>query len=418
MRRPLSPNTTDEVTGLTRIVSGFNDGAGDEEQKLSMDMFSDITPTNEIGEQTQDEQQGRQEGTQGSGEENSQQTTREGEETQQEEGVQETSEQDAGAEGVGQGQGEQGQGESKEQSEEEKSGDFFEQLGGEQQQSQQQGDRRDYSQFPEEYHKALKQTSNDAFNLFKETWQETQRIKQEKAELESRSQTIYNHKDGYQLNPKVQNTLAQYQQVSQLESHYAEQQKLAQEGKPWTAYVADDNGQLQQRVIQPLVVKGEDGQDRIDPSEHLKFIYEEMGVIKGNKQQLLQAYEQARQEHIQSSEKVSTFLQEKEDALFRDFKELKKEDKAFVDSFKHALPSALQIDPLVPMMGKGLLLVKKQMEQIKSLQQEIAQLKGTKKEKELAGPSSDQVTSGEGSKGEGKGTLNLQDFADMGLPTM
>lgn len=405
----LRPGETDDIYGLTRVVVGSEEGDGDNQDVDLTDLGLDLEDEGQQDQQTQQtqDQQDQQDQTQG-GDDTSGDTTEgdnktgnseddsSGEQVQKTQGGEEDSQQ---VEGEGDG---------------EQVDDVFAEVGKQTQKTQGDVDRRDYSQFPEEYQKALKQTSNEAFNLFKKVYGEFQAKEAKFKEVEAKSQSLYENPEGYRLNPEVKQALQQYQVSQDLENHYQQQIGLIKEGKPWTVYVAGDDGKLQARVINPEVTTDDEGNRVVKTAEeHLAYVNQELGIVANAKQQTQGRIDQIRQAHQQSAGKVVEFLQEKEAAMFPDYKELKADDKQFVEKFQQALPVAVRHNPLTGMMGKGLLFIKSQSQQIQDLKDQIAQLKGLKKEKNLAGPSTQKVTSGGTTDGNAP---TLDDFESMGLP--
>lgn len=208
---------------------------------------------------------------------------------------------------------------------------------------------RDYSIFDPADVDALKKLPNAAFNRLRERFVESKKIKDEfdalKKEVSSRPKEptyLYEHPEGYMLQPEFTNLLTQEDQSNQLVNFYQEQLARASEGEDFQ--FLNEQGQVQSVKLNGRVSGKANALLQVELNRYVQL-----------QQQAKQAVQQFQHRYKQGVATVGQQLKQLEDKFFPGFDETKLagEDKAVYDYAYQITPEPLRNSPQTRLLAKA-----------------------------------------------------------------
>lgn len=208
---------------------------------------------------------------------------------------------------------------------------------------------RDYSIFDPADVDALKKLPNAAFNRLRERFVESKKIKDEfdalKKEVSSRPKEptyLYEHPEGYMLQPEFTNLLTQEDQSNQLVNFYQEQLARASEGEDFQ--FLNEQGQVQSVKLNGRVSGKANALLQVELNRYAQM-----------QQQAKLAVQQFQHRYKQGVATVGQQLKQLEDKFFPGFDETKLsgEDKAVYDYAYQITPEPLRNSPQTRLLAKA-----------------------------------------------------------------
>ena len=208
---------------------------------------------------------------------------------------------------------------------------------------------RDYSIFDPADVDALKKLPNAAFNRLRDRFVESKKIKDEldtlKKEVSSRPKEptyLYEHPEGYMLQPEFTQLLTQEDNSNQIVNFYAEQLSKASEGEDFQ--FINEQGQVQTVKLNGRVNSRANSLLQIELNKYVQM-----------QQQAKQAVQQFQHRYKQGVATVGQQLKQLEDKFFPGFDEAKlsPEDKATYDYAYQITPEPLRNSPQTRLLAKA-----------------------------------------------------------------
>lgn len=208
---------------------------------------------------------------------------------------------------------------------------------------------RDYSIFDPADVDALKKLPNAAFNRLRERFVESKKIKDEfdalKKEVSSRPKEptyLYEHPEGYMLQPEFTQLLTQEDNSTQLVNFYVEQLAKATEGEDFQ--FINEQGQVQTVKLNGRVNGKANSLLQVELNKYVQM-----------QQQAKQAVQQFQHRYKQGVATVGQQLKQLEDKFFPGFDETKLtgEDKAVYDYAYQITPEPLRNSPQTRILAKA-----------------------------------------------------------------
>lgn len=208
---------------------------------------------------------------------------------------------------------------------------------------------RDYSIFDPADVDALKKLPNAAFNRLRDRFVESKKTKDEldvlKKEVSSRPKEptyLYEHPEGYMLQPEFTNLLTQEDQSNQLVNFYQEQLARASEGEDFQ--FLNEQGQVQSVKLNGRVSGKANALLQVELNRYVQL-----------QQQAKQAVQQFQHRYKQGVATVGQQLKQLEDKFFPGFDETKLsgEDKAVYDYAYQITPEPLRNSPQTRLLAKA-----------------------------------------------------------------
>lgn len=208
---------------------------------------------------------------------------------------------------------------------------------------------RDYSIFDPADVDALKKLPNAAFNRLRERFVESKKIKDEfdalKKEVSSRPKEptyLFEHPEGYMLQPEFTQLLTQEDNSNQLVNFYVEQLAKASEGEDFQ--FLNEQGQVQTVKLNGRVNGKANSLLQVELNKYVQM-----------QQQAKQAVQQFQHRYKQGVATVGQQLKQLEDKFFPGFDETKLtgEDKAVYDYAYQITPEPLRNSPQTRILAKA-----------------------------------------------------------------
>lgn len=208
---------------------------------------------------------------------------------------------------------------------------------------------RDYSIFDPADVDALKKLPNGAFNRFRDTFVEAKKNKEEletlRKEVSSKPKEpvyLYEHPEGYMLQPEFTNLLTQEDQSNQLVNFYQDQLAKASEGEDFQ--FVNEQGQIQEVKLNGRVNGRANALLQVELNKYVQY-----------QQQAKLAVQQFQTRYKQGVLTVNQQLKQLEDKFFPGFDETKlsPEDKTVYDYAHQITPEPLRNSPQTRILAKA-----------------------------------------------------------------